>query len=201
MQKVIVATTNQGKLKEFAALLSPMRIEVISSKELDPELIPNVVEDGVTFEQNALKKAEAYYQRFGLATLADDSGLEVDALDGQPGIYSARYAGEERGDQANNEKLLAELKEVPKEKRTARFTCAIAYVDGTSAPIIAKGTCEGSIAEQPMGEGGFGYDPLFIPSDKQITMAQLSKEEKNKCSHRFHALQDLVHQLGAKSID
>jgi XTP/dITP diphosphohydrolase len=201
MQKVILATKNQGKVKEFADLLAPLHLQVISSHDLDPEKVPNIVEDGETFEQNALKKAKAYYKCFGVPALADDSGLEVDALEGKPGIYSARYAGEGKGDQANNEKLLAELKGTPAEERTARFICAIAYVDGKSSPIIVRGSCEGSIVEEPKGEGGFGYDPLFLLSGQDRTMAQLTKEEKNKCSHRYHALQALVQQIRLKSID
>jgi XTP/dITP diphosphohydrolase len=201
MRKVILATKNQGKVKEFADLLAPLHIEVISSNDLDPEQVPDVIEDGKTFEQNAIKKAEAYYRCFGLPALADDSGLEVDALDGQPGIYSARYAGEGKSDQANNAKLLAELIRTGAEERTARFICAIAYVDGSSSPIVVRGSCEGSIAEEPKGEGGFGYDPLFLLFGKERTMAQLTKEEKNKCSHRYHALQALVKQMRVKSID
>jgi XTP/dITP diphosphohydrolase len=200
MKKIILATSNKGKQKEINELLAPLHIQLLSNHELDHKLIPNVVEDGSTFEENAVKKARAYYERFGLPALADDSGLEVDFLDGRPGIYSARYAGEESKDKENYEKLLVELKGVPFEKRKANFTCAIAYVDGNET-LIAKGRCEGYIAEAPMGEEGFGYDPVFLLTGEQKTMAQLSKEEKNQRSHRFHALQDLVKQLMPKNID
>lgn len=194
MKKIILATSNKGKQKEIADLLAPLHIQLLSNNELDQKLIPNIVEDGQTFEENALIKAKAYYERFGLPALADDSGLEVDILEGRPGIYSARYAGVGSGDKANYEKLLADLKGIPIDKRKANFTCVIAYVDGEET-LLAKGRCEGYITEAPMGEGGFGYDPVFLLADEQKTMAQLTKEEKNRRSHRFHALQDLVRQL------
>lgn len=200
MKKIILATSNKGKQKEIANLLAPLHIHPLSNNEVDQKRIPNIVEDGETFEENAFKKAKAYNDEFGLPALADDSGLEVEVLEGRPGIYSARYAGVESTDQDNYEKLLVELSGIPKEKRKANFTCAIAYVDGEET-LIAKGRCEGFITEEPIGEEGFGYDPVFLLEDLQKTMAQLSKEEKNKRSHRFHALQDLVRQLRLRNID
>lgn len=199
-KKVILATTNQGKLKEFKALLAPLNFELITINELDEELVPHVLEDGDTFEENALKKARAFYERFGLPCLADDSGLEVDVLHGEPGIYSARYAGEGSTDAENNQKLLLNLQGVPDEQRSAHFTCVIAFVDGAQE-ILAKGECEGLIAWEPEGMDGFGYDPIFYVPQFHGTMAQLGKEVKNSISHRFHALQDLVQKLKTHTID
>lgn len=195
IEKVIVATSNQGKLKEFRKMLAPFGIEVLSNQELDPDLIPEIVEDGTTFEENALIKANAYFNQFNLPTLADDSGLEVDALNGEPGVYSARYAGPDSHDQENYQKLLRKLEGVPHDQRKARFTCVIALVNGQSSPIIARGQCEGYILERPVGKEGFGYDPVFYVPEKEKSMAELTQAEKNKLSHRYHALNHLLAQL------
>ncbi|WP_202080262.1 XTP/dITP diphosphatase [Caldalkalibacillus salinus] len=195
VEKLIVATSNQGKLKEIRALLEPLDIQVLSPVDIDAAHIPNVVEDGETFDDNALKKAKAFYNAFHIPALADDSGLEVDALDGAPGVYSARYAGEPSDDDANNEKLLQHLQGVPPEERNARFRCSIALVTAEDQYILAHGACEGYILEEKVGEAGFGYDPLFYVPEQGRSMAELSKEEKNKISHRYHALQHLYSKM------
>ncbi|WP_025029030.1 XTP/dITP diphosphatase [Caldalkalibacillus mannanilyticus] len=201
-KQVILATTNMGKVKEFQALLEPLDIQVMSIHDLEGERIPEVVEDGETFEENALKKARAFYRQFNIPALADDSGLEVDYLNGEPGIYSARYAGEGKNDQDNIEKLLEKLKEVKEtELRKAHFTCAIAFVDGAEEETVTRGECHGVIASQPRGENGFGYDPIFYLPEEKRTMAELSKEEKNKISHRSVALKKLVENLSVKIVD
>lgn len=193
MKKVVLATTNKGKLKEFTDMLAPLGYELIPSNQLATDL-PNVIEDGNSFEENAIIKAKAYYERFGLPTMADDSGLAIDVLGGRPGIYSARYAGMEQDDKANLVKVLEEMKGIPTEQRTARFCCAIAYVNGEQI-VTAWGEREGVITTAPRGEGGFGYDPIFFLPEMGRTMAELSLEEKNKLSHRYLALKQLVRIL------
>jgi XTP/dITP diphosphohydrolase len=195
MKKVILATTNKGKMKEFQVLLEPLDIQIITIDQLEQELLPEVIEDGETFEENALKKANAFYEQYRLPTLADDSGLEVDSMGGAPGIYSARYAGDGKSDQDNVDKLLHEMQGIIEEQRNANFTCAIAYVDGGNPPLITRGICRGRISVQPQGEHGFGYDPVFYLPELNKTMAQLSKEEKNQISHRFQALKKLAKEL------
>lgn len=195
ISKIIVATSNMGKLKEFEALFAPLHIEVLSNKDVEPHLIPDIVEDGATFEANAIKKAQAYFDQFGIPALADDSGLEIEALDGEPGVYSARYAGLEASDTDNIHKVLEKLAGIPFEQRRARFTCALAFINGSDAPLIAKGHCPGYIAEELSGSGGFGYDPIFYLPEREKTMAELTKEEKNAISHRFHAMQKLMDLL------
>lgn len=192
MSKILLATKNRGKQREILKILAPLGVDVISLADVVDQHMPDVLEDGKTFAENALKKAEVFHRFYHIPTLADDSGLEVDALGGAPGVYSARYAGEEKNDEANNRKLLANLEGVPRGERKARFTCVLAYVDGDSPPILATGHCEGVIAEQPRGEGGFGYDPLFYLPEKGKTLAEMSAEEKNKISHRYHALQNFI---------
>jgi XTP/dITP diphosphohydrolase len=194
IEKVFLATHNQGKIKEFQALLAPLNINVLSFHDLSPEQLLHVVEDGETFEENALKKAQAYFDALGIPALADDSGIEVDALDGAPGIYSARYAGEDCNDQQNNEKLISELKGVPLGERTARFVCVIAFITKEGS-IVSKGVLEGVVLEETKGQHGFGYDPLFYIPALDLTTAELSPEHKNKISHRSKALQQLVQQL------
>jgi len=192
-KKIVLATRNQGKVKEFQRLLAPLGWDV-TSVDAFPEA-PEVVEDGKTFEENALKKAKTISDVLGVAAIADDSGLEVDALGGAPGVYSARYAGEQATDEQNWRKLLDELKEVPLEKRTARFRCTLAFVQPGQAPVIASGTCEGVIIHNPQGQHGFGYDPVFFLPDRLCTMAQLNPEEKNKISHRAKAMQALLSKI------
>lgn len=199
MNTVLIATKNKGKAKEFEALFSPKGIKVITL--LDIENAIDVEETGSTFEENALLKANAISELMNMPVLSDDSGLVIDALDGRPGIFSARYAGPEKDDRANYEKVLNELKGVSKEKRTARFYCAIAFVGPKMDPITVSGTCEGIIADAPDGENGFGYDPIFIVPEKQTTMANLEAEEKNKISHRANALKELEKVLNEKVVE
>ena len=200
---LIVATSNPGKLREFRALLQDFPFELHRFDELG--IVPPE-ESGTTFLENAMLKARhasaaaagiggASMQ--GVAALADDSGLEVDALGGAPGIFSARYAGEGAGDAANNAKLIAALAGVPAERRRARYRCALVLVLGEAdaAPLIAEGVWEGSILDQPRGAGGFGYDPYFFLADRRRTAAELDPEEKNRLSHRGIALRALREQL------
>lgn len=188
LREIFIASNNKGKIAEFEQFFSAKGISVKSLQDL-PEPI-DVVEDGDSFEANAVKKAEEIGKAFEIAVLADDSGLEVDALDGAPGIYSARYAGEEKNDAANNEKLLRELS--GHENRTARFVCALAIFDPEAGTKVVRGTVEGEIGESAQGTQGFGYDPLFYVSSEKRFMAELSREEKNKVSHRANALQKLA---------
>ena len=190
--KFILATKNQKKLKELRRILEPIGCQVISEKELDSPL-EEVVEDADTFEGNALLKARSAMKLTGLAAIADDSGLCVDALDGAPGVYSARYAGEEHDDQKNNEKLLKALEGLPKEKRTAYFVSAVAVVFPNGEEFTVRGKCHGYIANEKQGENGFGYDPLFI-SEKGC-FGTLSSEEKDEISHRGKALAKMVEKL------
>ena len=193
MKRVVIATRNRGKIRELQALLEDLGVELVSVAEM--EGVPEVVEDGATFLENARKKAVEVARATGLPAIADDSGLEVDALQGRPGIYSARYAGQGASDRDNYMKLLKELEGVPEEKRTARFRCVMvaALPDGTF--IWTDGTCEGLIAEEPKGSQGFGYDPVFYLPDRGRTMAEISKEEKNAISHRGKAMRRLKEKL------
>lgn len=191
--KIVLATRNQGKVREFQRLFAPLGWEVVSV-DAYPQA-PEVEEDGKTFEENAIKKAKTISDVLGITAIADDSGLEVDALDGAPGVYSARYAGEKATDEQNWRKLLDELKEVPLKKRTARFRCTLAFVQPGQEPITASGTCEGVIIHNPAGTNGFGYDPVFFLPDRLSTMAQLSPEEKSQISHRAKAMQALLEKL------
>ncbi len=193
LKKVVLATRNQGKVKEFNRLFAEYGWEGISLAEY--EGVPEVGEDGETFEANALKKAIEISTYLNLLTLGDDSGLEVDALDGRPGVYSARYAGEEATDEQNWRKLLTELDSVPMEQRTARFRCTLALVIPGEEPIIATGACEGMIAREPKGANGFGYDPVFYIPELNKQMAELLPEEKNQISHRAKAMQKLLELL------
>ncbi|MEA3385455.1 MAG: XTP/dITP diphosphatase [Thermodesulfobacteriota bacterium] len=192
-RKLILATRNKGKLKEIQVLLSDLDIDIMSLDEA--ENAPHVVEDGKTFMENAFKKAKVIAEATGIMALADDSGLEVDVLDGAPGVYSARYSGENASDASNNEKLLADLERVPSGKRSAHFSCVIIVYHPSGQWISTEAGCEGEIATNPSGDQGFGYDPVFyIPSIKR-TMAQLSSEEKNSLSHRGKALEKLKVEL------
>ncbi len=190
--KFILATKNQKKLNELRRILAPLGHEVISETELDRTLT-EVVEDADTFEGNALLKARSAMKITGLAAVADDSGLCVDYLDGAPGVYSARYAGEGKDDAQNNAKLLAALEGVPKERRTARFVSAVAVVFPDGREFTVRGTCEGNIATEPSGRNGFGYDPLFV-SEKGC-FGLLTDSEKDAISHRGKALRAMVEKL------
>ena len=182
MTEMVLATGNKGKLAEFQRLLEGLDIQVHSMKEY-PQ-IGDIVEDGTTFAENALKKARAVCNATGKPALADDSGLMVDALDGAPGIYSARFAGEGHDDAANNAKVLELMKDVPDENRGAQFFCAIAMVLPDGREYTVEGFCRGTLLRALQGEGGFGYDPLFYVAELDKTFAQLTMEEKNAISHR-----------------
>ena len=187
LTRTVLASGNPGKLRELSAMLEPVGLELIAQSELGIESPP---ETGSTFLENALIKARHAARRSGLAALADDSGIEVDALEGRPGVLSARFAGEGASDADNLHKLLAELHDVPMEFRQARYHCVIAFVrrHDDSQPIVAHGTWEGRIGTEPRGRGGFGYDPIFLPADAPGTAAQLDPAAKNEISHRAQAL-------------
>jgi len=192
-RRVAFASGNKHKVAEIAAMLAPRGWEVVP-------LSLTVEEDAPTFVGNAEKKARAALAQSGLPSLADDSGLEVDALGGAPGVRSARWAGEPSDDGANNRKLLAELDGVDDARRGARFRCALVFVDGDGARLVAEGACEGHIGHAPRGTGGFGYDPLFLIAGDAAgrTMAELAPDEKNRISHRARALAELVKALEAR---
>lgn len=189
--RLVLATGSFGKLKEMRVLLGD-RFDVVTMKELG--LDPDIDENGETFEQNALIKAEALLALTGCATLADDSGLEVDALNGRPGVHSARYCGVHGDDEANNDKLLKEL-EHAKVPRTARFVSAIALLRPGQEPIVTRGECEGEITCERRGTGGFGYDPLFLSSDLGVTFGEANQLEKTKVSHRARAIEKLMQRI------
>ena len=189
--RTVLASGNAGKLKELTALLAPLGLELVAQSALGIESAP---ETGTTFLENALIKARHAARESGQAALADDSGIEVDALDGRPGVRSARFAGEAASDADNLHKLLAELHDVPPEFRQARYHCVIAFVrhPDDKQPIVAHGTWEGRIVHEPKGAGGFGYDPVFVPAGEQCTAAELPAAIKNARSHRAQALHALV---------
>lgn len=190
MEKLVVATKNQGKLREVKALLADYPLEVLSLKDFPG--LPEIEETGSTFAENALIKATTVAKQTGLLTLGDDSGLEVDCLDGRPGVLSARFAGEPASDWRNNQKLLALMAGIAPEKRTARFRCVVAIVEPTGQSYLAEGTCEGRIGYAMVGDQGFGYDPLFIIPESGLTLAQLDMASKNKISHRSQALKQAI---------
>ncbi len=189
--KLFIATQNQGKAREFRRLLAPLEATLCFPFDLGLEI--DVLEDGDTYKHNARKKAQSYVHASNLLTLADDSGLEVDALDGAPGIRSARYAPGHDGDRVTA--LLAQLHNVPWEQRTARFRCVVVIATPTGELYSAEGTCEGQIAFEPTGQGGFGYDPIFYLPSHDCTMAQLPREEKNRISHRARAIEAAIPTL------
>lgn len=194
MTQLLVATRNRGKIKEIKALLDGLVEEVICAADL-PDL-PETVEDGATFAENALKKAREASKATGLAVLADDSGLVVDGLNGRPGVYSARFAGADATDTANNLKLLQEIAGLSQPERSAAFVCSMAYVSPDGVERLFEGRVEGTIIDQPRGEHGFGYDPLFLVNGYQQTMAELPLGVKNRISHRGQALQAFKNFLG-----
>ncbi|MED1097708.1 MULTISPECIES: XTP/dITP diphosphatase [Bacillus] len=189
LKEVIIATTNAGKLKEFKEMLEPIGYHVKSLADIGYR--QEIEETGHTFEENAVLKAETISKQFHEIVIADDSGLSVDYLGGSPGVYSARYAGEMKDDTANLNKVLRELEGIEKEDRSARFRCALAVSIPGEETKTVEGVVEGYIATEPVGENGFGYDPIFIVKDKTKTMAELTSEEKNKISHRAEALKKL----------
>lgn len=193
-EKIVLASNNAGKVREINQLLVSQRIQVVPQKEFD---IPDAVEDGLSFVENAIKKARHAARLSGLPAIADDSGIEVDALHGAPGIYSARYAGEGATDQANLERLLEQMKDVPEAERSARFQCLMVYMHHADdpTPIICQGTWEGRILHAPVGDNGFGYDPIFFVPTHDCSSAQLPAEVKNSLSHRGQALRKLLDEL------
>lgn len=192
--KLIIASNNAHKITEIKAILGSHYEEILSLQEAGIEA--DVVEDADTFEGNALKKASEIFDIAQAdAVLSDDSGLEVDALNGAPGVYSARYAGAGHDDRANNEKILANMKDVSEDKRTCRFVSAVALVRKGKQPIVVKGTVEGRLLHVPQGDNGFGYDPLFFYEPLKRSFAELTSEEKNSVSHRKRALEALSAEL------
>lgn len=189
MKKVLIATQNLGKARDFEALLRPLGYDVLTLQDVAKDL--DIEETGVTFEENAILKAEGAAEALQMPVIADDSGLEIDALNGEPGVYSARYAGEQKNDQANIDKVLEKLKDVPENERTARFRCVLAVAAPNQKTETFSGSCEGEILAERRGENGFGYDPIFwVPSEGRA-MAELKPEEKAAISHRGNALQKL----------
>ena len=198
MSKIVLATGNQGKVKELAGLLAEHRIEIVPQSDFN---VTEVAETGTTFVENAIIKARHAAKITGLPAIADDSGLEVDALNGAPGVYSARYAsdivGEQVTDDDNTNKLLSALENTPDEQRTARFHCVLVYMkhENDPTPIICHGVWQGCISREKQGEQGFGYDPVFWQEGLQLSSAQLSRDTKNKLSHRGQALAQLVKKI------
>lgn len=189
MEELIIATKNKGKAKEFAELFEPLGFRVKTL--LDYPDAPDIEETGKTFEENALLKAVGISNIFQKIVIADDSGLVIDALDGRPGVYSARYAGTDKDDEANIQKVLFEMKDVPEEKRTAHFHCTLALVVPGKDPVIVEGVCNGLILTEKRGNNGFGYDPIFYLPHLKKTMAEMTSEEKNRISHRGNAIRKL----------
>lgn len=192
--RILLATQNQGKVRELQELISDEDIEVLSLLDISWE---EIEENGATFAENAALKARTAVLRTGLISLADDSGLEVDALDGAPGVYSARFAGEPKDDEHNNDKLLELLESIPDDKRTARFRCSLVIATPDGEEYLTEGTVEGRILRQRRGKGGFGYDPIFYVTEFARTMAELNLAQKNKISHRAQAFRKVIPILQA----
>ncbi|MDH5573161.1 MAG: XTP/dITP diphosphatase [Gammaproteobacteria bacterium] len=194
MKKIVLASNNKGKVREINQILAGLGVEVVPQSEFN---ISEADETGLTFVENAILKARHAAEQSGLPAIADDSGIEVDALNGRPGIYSARYSSVGATDEANLQKLLTELKDVPDERRTARFQCVMVYMHHAAdpTPVICQGTWEGVIIHEPQGDNGFGYDPVFYVPSHHCTSAQLPSEIKNQLSHRGQALIQLVEKL------
>ncbi|MER2028234.1 MAG: XTP/dITP diphosphatase [Solibacillus sp.] len=192
MKQVVIATKNKGKAKDFEALFGPFGYEVVTMFEVAPDV--EIEETGTTFEENAILKAETLANMLGQIVIADDSGLAIDALNGEPGVFSARYAGD-HDDEANMVKVLENMKDVPDEQRTARFCCALAIAGPNMETKTVFGTCEGVIAREKKGTNGFGYDPIFYVPALEKHMAELSGEEKGAISHRGNAIRKLALQL------
>jgi XTP/dITP diphosphohydrolase len=195
--KVVLATGNKGKVKELGVMLADLGINIVAQSEFS---VSEVAETGTTFVENAIIKARHAAKQTGLPAIADDSGLAVDVLGGAPGVYSARYSGEDATDQTNIKKLLAELANVPEGQRQARFLCVLVFMRHADdpTPIICQGEWAGEITLEQHGENGFGYDPVFWVADKNCCSAQLSREQKNALSHRGQALKQLLVQIQNK---
>jgi XTP/dITP diphosphohydrolase len=195
-ESIVLASNNPGKVREINQLLASEQITVVPQKDFN---IPDAIEDGLSFVENAIKKARHASSLSGLPAIADDSGIEVDALNGAPGIYSARFASPDASDEDNLNKLLERLREVPEARRTARFQCLLVYMRHSEdpTPIICQGTWEGRILFEPQGENGFGYDPIFYVVSHDCSSAQLDPETKNSLSHRGQALRKLLQALSA----
>jgi len=193
-EKIVLASNNAGKVREINQLLAPEQIEVVPQSTFN---IPDALEDGLSFVENAIKKARHASSLSGLPAIADDSGIEVDALNGAPGIYSARFAGANATDQENLQKLLRRMEGVPGGQRGARFQCVMVYMrhGEDPTPLVCQGTWEGSILFEPKGDNGFGYDPIFFVPDHGCSSAELPPELKNRLSHRGKALQKLLQAL------
>lgn len=190
-QRIVLASNNPGKVREIGQLLADWHIDVLPQNNFD---VPEAEETGLTFVENAILKARNAAHHTGLPAIADDSGIEVDALNGAPGIYSARFAGAGASDEENLQKLLLDLKDVPEEKRAARFQCLMVYMrhENDPTPLICQGTWEGRILFEPTGSSGFGYDPVFYVPEHNCASAELAPEVKNKLSHRGQALRQLL---------
>lgn len=200
MEKIIVAATqNKHKIEELEAITREFGMSIISRDDVNVPKV-EVIEDGETFEENSYKKAYEIMKLCGEITIADDSGLEVDCLDGAPGVYSARFAGEDGDDEANNRKLKSLIKDVPYEKRTGRFVSVITMVFPDGRHIAARGEVEGHIILQEKGDNGFGYDPLFVPLGYDRTFAEIEPEAKNRISHRANALKALREKLQSGEV-
>lgn len=194
VKKIVLASNNSGKVREINSMLSGSGIEVVSQSDFN---VPEIEETGLTFVENALLKARNASQHTGLPAIADDSGIEIPALNGAPGIFSARYAGAGASDEDNLQKLISEVKKLPEEKRQARFVCLMVYLGHVKdpVPLIAEGIWNGIAITEPRGNNGFGYDPIFFVPAHDCTSAELSPEVKNQLSHRGQALRDLVKRM------
>lgn len=197
MDRIIAASRNKHKLDEIGEILSKFGLQIISRDDAGIEKF-EITEDGNSFEENSYKKAYAIFKVSGEATIADDSGLMVDFLNGAPGIYSARFSGDNAADEDNNKKLLDLMSDVDEENRTARFVSVITMIFKNGEKIVARGECEGTLLYEPMGENGFGYDPIFKPLGYNKSFAQLTSEEKNSISHRAVALKQLEKLLSER---
>lgn len=193
MKNIIVATQNKGKAKDFEAIFQPYGYNVLTLHDVATDM--DIEETGTTFEENAILKAQALAERLQMFVIADDSGLVIDALNGAPGVYSARYAGLEKSDEANMDKVLGELSQIDDHNRTARFCCAIALAGPNMKTKTVTGTCEGTIARQKKGENGFGYDPIFFVPELGKMMAELTPEQKSAISHRGNAIKKIEAEL------
>ena len=199
MKQLVLASGNPGKLRELSAILGELGYQLHAQSEFD---VDEVAETGTTFVENAIIKARHAAGLTGLPALADDSGIEVDALDGAPGVYSARFSGADADDAANNALLVEKLRDVPPAQRTARYRAVIVLMRHAAdpSPLICEGSWEGMIQLEPSGDGGFGYDPYFFLPDRGCTSAQLSASEKNRLSHRGAALEELKHKLNEQDV-